>query len=214
MAFNNCNCNTNGEKHFYEKIKDDIDVIFDIGCRNDTLFTNFQGQVHYFDPVKEFIDKLSVKPNNNRESYFNNFGLSDENGEQFYYPKYQSFFDRVNSCGVSDNANKVVLKLRKAKDYIAENGVTSIDFVKIDTEGYELKVIQGFEDEIDKVKIVQFEYGGTFKDSGSKLIDVIKYLEQHNFHNFNYLINGGMTPITDFEDHYQYCNIVCFNKNS
>ena len=62
--------------------------------------------------------------------------------------------------------------------------------------------------------IIQFEYGGTFLDNNTKLIDVIKYLENKNFYKFSYLTNNGPTLITDFNDHYQYCNIVCINKNS
>jgi hypothetical protein len=27
------------------------------------------------------------------------------------------------------------------------------------------------------------------------------------------LVKNGTIPITDFKDHYQYCNIVCINKN-
>jgi hypothetical protein len=35
-----------------------------------------------------------------------------------------------------------------------------------------------------------------------------------NIYNFSYLTNTGPVLITDFNDHYQYCNIVCVNKNS
>ena len=59
-----------------------------------------------------------------------------------------------------------------------------------------------------------FEYGGTFLDNNTKLIDVIKYLENKKFYKFSYLTNNGPIIITDFNDHYQYCNIVCINKNS
>ena len=64
------------------------------------------------------------------------------------------------------------------------------------------------------VKIIQFEYGGTFLDNNKKLIDVINYLQDKGFYNFSYLTSYGTEIITDFNDHYQYCNIVCINKNS
>ncbi len=61
------------------------------------------------------------------------------------------------------------------------------------------------------VKIIQFEYGGTFLDNNIKLIDVIVYLRKYNFSNFFiYITNNSLIYITDFNDHYQYCNIVCF----
>jgi len=195
-------------------IKDKINVIFDVGCRSDTEFIHFTGEVHYFDPVNDFIEQLKKQNNINKSSYFNNFGLGHEESELYYYPKYQSFYDRVNSCHVSDDANKIVLKIKKAADYIRDNNIKSIDFLKIDTEGYELNVLQGFEDTLENVKIVQFEYGGTYLDNNRKLIDVIRYLEEKGFYKFSYLTSYGTELIKDFNDHYQYCNIVCINKNS
>jgi hypothetical protein len=36
----------------------------------------------------------------------------------------------------------------------------------------------------------------------------------NGFYKFSYLTSYGTEIITDFNDHYQYCNIVCINKNS
>lgn len=212
--FNNCDSKTNGEEYFFSHIKNNIKTIFDIGCRSDSEFINFQGEVHYFDPVSEFIQNLSKQPNLNSFSHFNNFGLGNENKDLYYYPKYQSFYDRINSCHVSDDSNKILLSIKKAKDYIVEKNIKDIDFIKIDTEGYELNVLQGFEDCLENIKIIQFEYGGTFLDNNTKLIDVIDYLQQKGFYNFSYLTQHGAHLLTDFNDHYQYCNIVCININS
>lgn len=211
--FNNDNPITNGELSFYNAIKGKINTIFDVGCRSDTLFDSFEGDVHYFDPMVEFINRLSAQPNTNKASYYNTFGLGNETTEMYYYPMYQSFYDRINSCKVSDDKDKFLLKIRKAKDYILENNINNIDFLKIDTEGYEFNVLKGFEDKLDIIKVIQFEYGGTYLDNNTNLIDVINYLKERGFDNFSYLVNNGMVPITDFTDHYKYCNIVCTNKN-
>ena len=212
--FNNDDSKTNGELKFYNDIKDKINVIFDIGCRKDSEFINFVGEVHYFDPVPEFIDNLKNQQNLNTLSCINNVGLGNENKEMYYYPLYQSFYNRIKSCNKSDEENKILLKIIKGQSYITENNIKSIDFMKIDTEGYELNVLRGFEDFLENVKIIQFEYGGTFLDNNTKLIDVITYLESKGFYKFSYLTNNGTQIITNFEDHYQYCNIVCYNKKS
>jgi len=94
----------------------------------------------------------------NKASYFNSFGLGEENKQLYYYPKYQSFYDRINSCSISDEDNKIMLNIKTGKDYIINNNIKNIDFLKIDTEGYELNVLKGFEDHLENVKIIQFEY--------------------------------------------------------
>lgn len=212
--FNNCNSKTNGEQKFFLDIKDKINIIFDVGSNSNSEYIYFSGNVHYFDPVNEFIEKLKLIKNENKNSYFNNFGLGSENANFYYFPKYESFYDRVNSCKISDDSNKIVLNVKKGKDYCIDNNIKTIDFLKIDTEGFELQVLHGFEDFLENIKLIQFEYGGTFLDNKTKLIDVITYLGSKGFYKFSYLTNNGPVIITDFNDHYQYCNIVCINKNS
>ena len=189
--FNNCDPNSNGERLLFNTIKDKIQVIFDVGCRSDSEFTDFTGTVHYFEPVSHFIDALSKQPTKNSKSYYNNFGLGHENAEMYYYPRYQSFYDRVASCNISDDANKVMLTIKRAADYINDNGIETVDFVKIDTKGYELNVLHGFGEHLRKVGIVQFEYGGTFLDNKKRLIDVVEYLREYGFEKFSYLTGAG-----------------------
>jgi hypothetical protein len=135
--------------------------------------------------------------------------LGNENKDMVYYENFESFIDRTNTCGFA--GNEVLFTIKKASDYISENNIKKIDFLKIDVEGYELDVIKGFGDKIENVEIIQFEYGGTYKDANIKLIDVIDYLS-NSFCNFYYLDSNRLVPIEDFTDHYQYSNIVCFNK--
>ena len=144
ILFNNCDNTTNGELNFYNNIKDKCDVIFDIGCRYDSLFTDFTGEVHYFDPESNFIEKLKKQTNKNRVSIFNNYGLSNSNDELWYYPKYQSFYNRTVSCSESDEMNKIKFTVKKACNYIKDKNIEKIDFVKIDTEGSEFNIIKKY----------------------------------------------------------------------
>jgi FkbM family methyltransferase len=208
----NADFRTNGEYDFYTSIKNSIHTIFDIGCKKESLFTDFEGNVHYFDPVKSFIDQLKNQPNKNSNAFFNVFGLGDNFELSYYYPRYESFFNRIISCKDDDTNNRQILKLMRGDEYMSKNNIQTIDFLKIDTEGYEFKVLKGFGDKIRNINIIQFEYGGTFLDNNTKLIEVIDYLKSYNFINFSYLTNEGLVDITDYTDHYNYCNIVCFNQ--
>lgn len=101
--FNNCVPETNGETNFFEHIKKNVSIIFDVGCQAST-FLDFKGEVHYFDPVPEFIETLINTPNKNTKSKFNKFGLGNATKILDFYTNYQSFYDRTLSCGKSDNA--------------------------------------------------------------------------------------------------------------
>lgn len=212
--FNICEVDVNGEQWFFNLIKDNISVIFDVGFRLDSLFLNFNGEVHYFDPVNEFVDVIRNKPNTNSASHYNSVGLGVATTELYYYPAHQSFHNRVNSGFPDDDSNKYLLPVKNASEYVAENNVQSIGFLKLDVEGDEFNVLQGFGDSLSNVNIIQFEYGGTYLDSNVRLIDVVNYLQEKGFTKFAYLSMNGPVLIDNYDDHYNYCNIVCVNSNS
>lgn len=208
---NNSNPDTNGEFYFFNKIKEDFSIVFDVGCRNDSLLRNSTCEVHYFDPNIKFINQLKKLENKNSKSFFNNFGLSDKECELNYFNEYQSFIDR--SKTIKRDSSIEIFKTKTAKSYVDTHDIDKIDFLKIDTEGFEFNVLKGFGEKLNIVQIIQFEYGGTFKDAGISLLGIINYLKEMEFHSFSYLNKNGTTTIENFEDHYQYCNIVCYNKN-
>ena len=116
--FNNCDSSTNGEEKFFNKIKDRCNIVFDVGSRSDSILTRFKGEVHYFEPVQTFLDALKVQPTLNTKSVFNNFGLGSEEKELWYYPKYQSFINRTESCKIDDSNNKILLRIKYGESYI------------------------------------------------------------------------------------------------
>lgn len=68
--------NKNAEKLFYNYFKNEIDIIFDIGSNEDSIYSTFSGEVHYFESSINLLDNLKKTTNNNK-SVFNNFILSN-----------------------------------------------------------------------------------------------------------------------------------------
>jgi hypothetical protein len=96
--FDNCDPNTNGELAFYNThIKNNTNIIFDVGSRDDTLFNDFSGEVHYFEPDNDSLNRLKEIPKANRIAKYNNFGLGINNETCTYYSEFQSFINR--DCG-------------------------------------------------------------------------------------------------------------------
>lgn len=200
-----------GESLFLELIKDKIDVIFDVGTKDYSCFIKLNKEVHFFEPISFHLEKLKAKCNKTHRYFFNCFGLGNENCTKKYYIKSESFCNRDR---FKSNKSVENIFIKKGCEYIDSKKIDEIDFLKIDVEGYEFEVIKGFEDRIQNVGIIQFEYGGTFKDMNIKLIEVIEYLKKYNFTKFSYLNKNGLELIEDFTDHYEYSNIVCLNKDS
>lgn len=202
--------NLNGEIRFFESIKDECEIIFDVGSHNNSIFVNYDKCVHYFEHHPKLMNELKNLNNLNKESYFNEFGLSDVPQKLKYYNNLGSFVDR--SEGPSKCESVYIgedFLLKRGCDYMTELDIFNIDFLKIDVECMELQVLKGFNDKLKNVKYIQFEYGIGTADGGYKLLDLINYLKQYEFNKFYYISKTDLVEITDYTDHWNYCNIIC-----
>lgn len=183
------------EVDFFDKIKDDCNIIFDVGCREDIGYIELcSGKIfHMFEPNPESYKECKKKTDNihNNIIYLNNFGLSNKTGEIYYWENFQSFFKREFKIDKEILKDKpVYLPVKKFSEYIEENNIKKIDFLKMDIEGGEPDIL------LDKplfiknsVKYVQFEYASTWIDrrDDKNLTDIITIYE--NYFNFYILYN-------------------------
>lgn len=189
------------EVDYFNTIKHNCKTIFDVGASY-SPYVEFEQEVHYFDPQPSVIENLKTLDNINNKSFFNNFGLNDV---EVTLPFYQ-YGDFVTETDIKLGD----FPLRTGFNYMLENNLTYIDFLKIDVEGFELKVLKGFGDYLNNIKHIQFEYGTGLRDAGSNLLEVVTYLKQFGFDDFS-IMNSGVI-ITDFNDNWNLCNITCINK--
>jgi FkbM family methyltransferase len=101
-------------------------------------------------------------------------GLSDHEGaaEIFYYPDDPSTTaERHRHTDKPVQAMPCVLQTGDA--FLTKAGIERVDFLKIDVEGAEYKVLQGFGDAVAKGRVlcIQFEYGAFSIDTKLLLID-------------------------------------------
>jgi FkbM family methyltransferase len=212
--FNDCNPYTNGEVLFFNSIKNECKIIFDVGASDNSIFIDVPCEVHYFEPLPLNIENLIKKGNKNVNAFYNNFGLSDKEEILKYYDNHGSFINR--EIGYSKtpshySGNDLIVK--RCDEYIINNNIDEISFMKIDVEGYEINVLKGIGDKIKIIDYIQFEYGSAVADGNYRMIDIINYLKSFNFGDFSYLSNTGLVKINDYSDHWNHCNIVCKNLN-
>jgi len=210
--FGDSNLRSNGELQFFNNIRTKINSIFDVGSNIDSPYIDFHGEVHYFEPLP-LIHELVIKSNKNKKAIFNNFGLSDisdKNREVIWETGGNlpgGAEEKLHPVGCTPTMSTMT-----GEDYMVKNHISEVDFLKIDVEGHELHIIRGFNEFLNSIKIVQFEYGRTTFICGTRMIDIISHLRKFGFKDFSYISPLGLIPLNSTEDHFNFCNIVCFKR--
>lgn len=145
----------------------DLKVIFDVGARTDVEYLELwpEAQHHLFEPNPEFFKELEVKVNDKPNVHANNIGLGDREELKGYHGLFQSFVGS-GKCPEGMNTD-LKLPIQTLTKYATDKGITSIDFLKVDTEGHDLKVLLGAYNFRHNIKYIQYEHWG---DVNNKLI--------------------------------------------
>ena len=198
-------------------IKKEHPIIFDVGASKGQSIERYQrlyknSIIHSFEPVKNEYNLLKEKFKNNPNIYLSNVGVGDQLGEGLINitknTGHSSFLninkntrwinERSKSAGVkgdeyiSKQENVSIITL---DEYCKKNNIGNIDIIKIDTQGYEDKVLKGCSELIknDKINLIQVEL--IFADIYEKSLnfyDIERYLIPNNFRLFainNFVIN-------------------------
>lgn len=157
-----------------------LTTVFDVGANvgeytKAALAAFPQATVHAFEVAPETAKELRANlqgPIDTGAVKLMTYGLSDEVGtmDMYYYPENNQL------TSYSANRHSEYERVHFTADistldaYCEKAGIEAIDFLKIDIEGHEFKVIQGGERTFAKgqIAIVQFEYGAF--NTGSKFI--------------------------------------------
>ncbi len=186
---NNCDIRTNGEYKFLQKCAREMKIFFDVGANEGewsktVLDLNPNAVIHAFEPIESTFQKLSKAVAG--EVFLNRLGLSSKKETRTFYvhPEdsvFSSLYHRSNSTLCLENREEV--EVDTLVNYCFRVGVQEIDFLKVDVEGGEYDVLLGAQEMLKngKIKVVQFEYGGTYLDSGVSLKHVFDIFQNLNY---------------------------------
>ncbi len=189
------NMNENGETALLENLIASRDahgkafVCFDVGANiggyaKAVLEAGYRHsvpcEIHAFEPVAQSWSELSrIKASAHDRFIPNNFALSDQEGQAtMYYDKAGSSLASIYKRDIADFNSQETISAMTGRDYMSKSQTGMIDLLKIDVEGHELKVLEGFGEYLgpQKIHTIQFEYGGSYKDSHTTLRDVYALL--------------------------------------
>lgn len=146
-------------------------IIFDVGANRGQSIIRFKelfpkSVIHSFEPIDSCIKE--IKNLNFTDVILNNYAL----GEKFYKKKFYKYKnDEISSFyNISDKKNfpkhintevenKFESQINTLDRYLEEKDIIKIDILKIDTQGYEEKVIDGSNTSLKKgiIKFIELE---------------------------------------------------------
>lgn len=151
-------------KHFRE-LKD-VKVVIDVGARTSLDYLDIfpDAEYHLFEPYPPFYEWLVEATKDKPNVHVNPYALADFMGTARYSVGTQSF-----KGGLDFEYDVRVLDW-----YVAHNNIEQVDFLKIDTEGWDYKVLMGATNTLKKTKVIQYE---TWNKPENAFTDAL--LEEH-----------------------------------
>lgn len=105
--------------------------------------------------------------------------INDLNTNSLYFKRK---FKLLNFFGVDALYKNLVIQVVKLSQYMKKHEINKIDFLKIDTEGYEFEVLKGLEESVHKVNIIMLEHHFDNMISKSyKYSDISHFMKSCNF---------------------------------
>jgi FkbM family methyltransferase len=133
-----------------------IDVGANVGQSVERYLVEFPGSVvHCFEPVPSTFDQLFEKFVGNPRVHLHKLALGSKPGAAMMRPDGGSSTFRVSSDGY------VPVEIGTLDEFCASQGIQHVNFLKVDTEGFDLEVLMGAVELIARsaIDVVQVEVG-------------------------------------------------------
>jgi FkbM family methyltransferase len=197
-------------------------VYFDVGANEGQSIERFkkinpQSNIHSFEPHPGLCKKLVQNFSTDKSIKINNLGVADIKNELYFniykYNQISSFVpvdknskfskSRILSSKSNEEEFKSTVKIdiTNIDSYCEENNISEIDFIKIDTQGYESKILLGMEKMLskEKVSIIELELilGFAYEKSFS-FYDYEKILNNKNYKLIAINHSGNIISFSDY----------------
>lgn len=199
-------------QHLSGKIKTFIDVGANVGEWSEAVMNQGAEKGFCFEPSSQAVARLHKKfPADN--IVIRPVALSDQKGILTFYEEADC--GKMSSLATMNRGTGVVEKqveVSTLDDEFSDESV-SIDLLKTDCEGWDLRALKGGAKLLERTKFIQFEYNGYWLHAGSSLKEAIQFLDTYGIE--IYLIkNSGLHPFNYryWGDFYRYANFFGCRK--
>ncbi len=176
-------------------------IVFDIGS-NMGFYSIWMGrslgptgELHIFEPdQKSFVRlKKNISINSLQAKVkLNQKAVSTESG----LGKITMGLDGENHLITDKSTIDIIgdIELVSLDQYINDNQLSEIDFIKIDVEGFELNVLKGALLSLrkNKIGVIQLEINATISNAGVNRTEIIDFVHENGYHFYRYDISKNM----------------------
>jgi FkbM family methyltransferase len=183
------NMHVNGEAWLLSQLSHVAQTVFDVGAyRGDwacEALARVHGvAVHAFEPIPETFAELSDRFGHDDRVRLNRLALSNTpNGDlrMWIDPRDRSLSSAT--AQPSPLARELLVPQTTGDSYAMEHGIDRIDILKIDAEGHEMEVLNGFHDSFERnsISLVQFEFTLWAAIARRWLIEYYEFFAQWDF---------------------------------
>lgn len=212
-----------GELNVLHYIKDKLNasrqksgtpVLFDVGANigdYTLLLTQVFGPdatIHSFEPSAKTYKTLTQNLAGKTQSSLHNFGLGDSNSRVVLYTDKEGsglasvYKRKLDHYNIDMNMTEEI-EIKTLDSFCAEKGIGHVNFLKIDVEGNEKRVLEGAKKMIDagKIDFIQFEFGGTSIDARTYFQDYYYLLNPS--YQINRIVKDGVYPVGEYSEFYE-----------
>jgi FkbM family methyltransferase len=216
----------NGESWLIQQIAPSLSNFIDVGANVGNYANLLLRETPSSAEIKAILIEPSLLATKILQERFNRSGnvhviqaaVSNFNGESTFFEELEAGETSSLISGVSNcNAAKKIVNVVSLDVVVQEYKLENIDFLKIDTEGNDLHVLQGAIDLLsqNKISIIQFEYGGAWAKAGSTLKKAYELLESFGYRIF-ILKSSGLFELdySLYEEYFTYSNHVAVSPHT
>jgi FkbM family methyltransferase len=214
----------NGELKLLKAVAPFLQIVVDVGA-NTGAWTNALRKIqtngsrcYLIEPGKEASKQLRNEFANDPQVSIHEMGLSDVSGSFPFFEEKQAGEQSSFVITSYHNDYKTEMVTVSSLDlFCATHSIEKIDFLKIDCEGYDFKVLLGGQKLLGsgRIQYIQFEYGSSWRLVGSTLKAAFLYLEQYGFRIFAITREGLKPHDVDYcGEYFEYSNFFAVGKES
>ena len=169
----------------------DPSVVFDVGAHLGQTALHFRksfpsAAIHCFEPTDENFTKLKANTKGKRQIRINQLALGNARTSVIMKTGQSDQTHQVirNHEKTPANEEMPMVRMETIDSYMKDEGVADIDLLKIDVEGYELEVLEGAKDALERrrIKAILAECDFEPKDNQHTYFnDLWEHLRSKNF---------------------------------